>query len=157
MTIDQDTEIGTACFVDAFGLPGLIHAARVMGEAGNGSLWVDVSIMGQHLPQMYRVGEIHEMPADLDVVKSLGVCPECLGYGTQQEKIVPPATSIDELSAPCEACRGTGRPHLTITITHDGPSTTYTSMQWEKHEPVLHPLTGTCAECGEVPNNALHV
>jgi len=106
--------------------PGLPCGARklgdtVLGPARPGTTWLDVCILGQHLPQMYRDGEMNDLTADR--CARLGLCPDCLGFGDLNTGTVPGALTaargIDEVKQPCPGCGGTGRPALRITVTRD--------------------------------------
>jgi hypothetical protein len=103
--------------------PGLPCGARALGDsalgpATPGRLWLDVCVLGQHLPQMYRKDE----PRDLDAggCARLGLCPDCLGFGDMSSAVVTEALlaarGIDEVQRPCPGCGGTGRPALRITV-----------------------------------------
>ena len=68
--------------------PGIPCGARrlgddVLGAAPPGRTWLDVCIIGQHLPQMYQDSEMRAlMPGDCP---ALGLCPDCLGFGDALE------------------------------------------------------------------------
>jgi hypothetical protein len=104
------------------GGPGLPCGARKLGDAGDGRVWLDVCIVGQHLPQMYRPGELHELAAE--ECARLGLCPDCLGFGDLDPGLAPgmleAARGVDQLKQPCPGCGGSGRPALRITIQRDG-------------------------------------
>jgi hypothetical protein len=101
--------------------PALPCGARPLGESGPGRVWVDVCILGQHLPQSYQGTEIH--PLDADRCARLGLCPDCLGFGdlnpVPAAGMLAAARGIDEVDRPCPNCGGTGRPALRITLTRD--------------------------------------
>src|SRR4051794_15335986 len=109
---------------------GLPVGARVLG-AGD-PCWLDVNIMGQHLPQQYRPTEVQAL--DPQVARASGLCSTCLGYGTTGAN-PPPATSIDQLEDPCEDCGGSGRSALRVTIRRD-PGETVGSITVKLHDPV---------------------
>ena len=102
--------------------PGVPCGARRLGDAGDGRVWVDVCIMGQHLPQMYQSAELHDLAAE-DCAR-LALCPACLGWGdtsgTLPADLAEAARGIDEVREPCAECGGSGRPALRITVTRDG-------------------------------------
>lgn len=109
--------------------PGLPCGARklgdsVLGPAARGTVWLDVCILGQHLPQMYREKELRDL--DAKGCARLGLCPDCLGFGDTSTvtlgagEALLAARGIDELKRPCPGCGGTGRPALRITVTRDG-------------------------------------
>ncbi len=95
---------------------------RVLGRAPRGKTWLDVSVLGQHLPQMYGDSEMHEL--DAEGCARLGLCPDCLGFGDTSPAAVADALSaargVDEVQHPCPGCGGTGRPALRITIDRSG-------------------------------------
>jgi hypothetical protein len=114
---------GTGAFWVTGG-PGLPCGARklgdsVLGPAREGRAWLDVCLLGQHLPQMYRDAEMHAL--DADGCARLGLCPDCLGFGDTARAVVTDALlaarGIDEVKHPCPGCGGTGRPALRITVT----------------------------------------
>src|ERR1017187_9198745 len=59
--------------------PGLPCGARRLGDGPGGRVWLDVCIIGQHLPQMYRPGDLRDLTAE--GCARLGLCPDCLGFG----------------------------------------------------------------------------
>jgi len=104
--------------------PGLPCGARrlgdsVLGPAQKGRVWLDVCILGQHLPQMYRDAELGDLTPE--GCARLGLCPDCLGFGDMSPAVVTDALlaarGIDEVKRPCPGCGGTGRPALRITVT----------------------------------------
>ena len=138
--------------------PGLPSGARLLGDmvlgpAGDGRQWLDVCLLGQHLPQMYAGGQVHDLHPD--GCAQLGLCPDCLGFGD----LTPPAEAqamldrhgpayaarhLDEVTRPCPNCGGTGRPAIRITIARD------TSGMTGSIRPLPHayvpPLDGTDPE-----------
>jgi hypothetical protein len=109
--------------------PGIPAGARVLGDAGDGRVWLDVCLFGQHLPQMYKPDDLHDLT--VDGCAALGLCPDCLGFGDLDPtpaggmlQVMWLARSLDEVSKPCPGCGGTGRPALRVTITRDGAGTT---------------------------------
>jgi len=120
--------------VDAFWVasgPGIPCGARrlgddVLGAAPPGRTWLDVCIIGQHLPQMYQDSEMRAlMPGDCP---ALGLCPDCLGFGdTSPAVAADPLTAsrgVDQVKRPCPGCGGSGRPALRVTVRRDGPDIT---------------------------------
>ena len=118
--------------------PGLPHGARVLGDmvlgpAGDGRQWLDVCLLGQHLPQIHADSEVRDLhPGGC---ARLGLCEDCLGFGD----LTPPAVReamltrhgpgyaarhLDEVTSPCPGCGGTGRPALRVTITRDASGMT---------------------------------
>ena len=109
--------------------PGLPCGARtlddaVLGKAARGRVWLDVCIIGQHLPQMYRQAELNDL--DADGCARLGLCPDCLGFGDASPVAVTDplmaARGVDQLKRPCAGCGGSGRPALRVTVTRGGGS-----------------------------------
>jgi hypothetical protein len=92
--------------------------ARKLGDAGDGRVWLDVCILGQHLPQMYRLDDMNDLTAE--GCARLGLCPDCLGFGDLDPGLaagmLEAARGIDEVKRPCPGCGGTGRPALRITL-----------------------------------------
>jgi hypothetical protein len=95
----------------------------VLGPAPPGRTWLDVCILGQHLPQMYQDGELNDLTAE--DCSRLGLCPDCLGFGdTNPVKLgageaLMAARGIDEMKRPCPNCGGSGRPALRVTVRRD--------------------------------------
>ena len=91
---------------------------EVLGPATAGRTWLDVCIIGQHLPQMYADGELREL--EPDGCARLGLCPDCLGFGdlgpSGAAHALQAARGVDQVAQPCPNCGGTGRPALRITI-----------------------------------------
>jgi hypothetical protein len=103
--------------------PGLPCGARelgdgVLGPATRGTTWLDVCMLGQHLPQMYRHAEIRDLKPE-DCAR-LGLCPDCLGFGdTSLAPVTDPlmaARGVDQVEHLCPGCGGTGRPAVRVTI-----------------------------------------
>lgn len=99
--------------------------AHALGDSDHdGVIWMDVCILGQHLPQMYPVAEIHELTAD--GCARLGLCPECTGFGDTSpvaaSDLLEAARSIDEIPPDrlCMNCGGSGRPAIRVTVTRPG-------------------------------------
>lgn len=103
--------------------PGFPCGARKLGAAPDGpggpTAWMDICIMGQHLPQMYPLTQIRKLTAD--DCPDLGLCPACLGWGDMSTEpardLLEAARGLDEVDKPCPDCAGSGRPALRITIT----------------------------------------
>lgn len=140
--------------------------AAVLGPAREGTRWLDVCVLGQHLPQMYPVGEAHELTAE--ACPQFGLCPDCLGFGDMgSEQPTLPwelARGIDEVSNPCPNCGGTGRPALRVKVTRSRGSTvgsiTPLPHAYVPMQPGTDPLLlaafeipdGMCLACG-MPEN----
>jgi hypothetical protein len=114
--------------------PGLPCGARELGGAGDGRVWLDVCILGQHLPQMYRPGDLNELTAG--GCARLGLCPDCLGFGdlhpAPAADMLEAARGIDELRQPCPGCR---RHRPARAADHPGPR--------QRRRPGKHPAAGT--------------
>ena len=102
--------------------PGLPCGARRLGDGPGGRVWLDVCIIGQHLPQMYRPGDLRDLTAE--GCARLGLCPDCLGFGDLDPRLaadmLEAARGVDQVKSPCPGCGGSGRPALRITIRRDG-------------------------------------
>jgi hypothetical protein len=111
--------------------PGIPCGARKLGDdalgaAQPGRTWLDVCIIGQHLPQMYRDTEIRALK--LEDCAALGLCPDCLGFGDASPVAATDALlacrGVDEVKKPCPGCGGSGRPALRVSIRRAGPDIT---------------------------------
>src|SRR5438552_5422298 len=126
--------------------PGLPCGARILGDAGDGRVWVDMCTMGQHLPQMYPPGEVHDLTPD--GCARLGLCPDCLGFGDTAPGLAgdlgEAARGIDEVQHPCAGCGGSGRPALRVTLTRD-PAGVTGGIRLLPHE-YVPPLDGSDPE-----------
>lgn len=71
-------------------------------------IWIDLNILGVHLPQMYREDEL-SLATEIDAVAAQ-LCTECYGYGI----IAGP-----EVDSQCGTCHGSGDPKLDVRITRD--------------------------------------
>ncbi len=118
----------------------------VLGPAQSGRVWLDVCILGQHLPQMYRKDEARELRAE-DCAR-LGLCPDCLGFGDTAAyrfaNALFVARGADEVQQPCPNCGGTGRPAVRVTVEHDANGVTG-GIRPLPHE-YVPPLSETDAE-----------
>lgn len=92
-----------------------------LGPAAQGRVWLDVCILGQHLPQMYAKDEARELTAD--GCARLGLCPDCLGFGdmnrTPATDPLTAARGVDEVKRPCPNCGGSGRPAVRVAVRRD--------------------------------------
>jgi hypothetical protein len=92
-----------------------------LGPAADGRVWLDVCILGQHLPQMYARDEANDLRAD--DCERLGLCPDCLGFGDlDRSPVTDPLTAargIDQVKRPCPNCGGSGRPAIRVTVRRD--------------------------------------
>jgi hypothetical protein len=89
---------------------------EAMGQPRQGTVWVDVCIMGQHLPQMYPYNELHDLARE--DCAGLGLCEDCLGLGD-----LSPAGAlgglvryVDDAARPCPGCAGSGRSALRVVV-----------------------------------------
>jgi hypothetical protein len=90
--------------------------ARIIDLNTRTTYWINICVLGQHLPQVYREKELTVMHTAEDAQK-VGLCGSCLGFGTTFELSNPmyPA-GIDELDNLCITCRGTGREWVRSTV-----------------------------------------
>jgi hypothetical protein len=142
--------------------PGLPCGARkldprVMGDAPRGRTWVDVCIIGQHLPQMYRDTEISTL--DAGGCERLGLCPDCLGFGDTAPGVraaFDAARAIDQIARPCANCGGSGRPAIRVSVTRTAGATTG-SIRPLPHAyiPPLDPDPELAAAFGAAPDMCL--
>lgn len=107
--------------------------------------WLDICVLGQHLPQAYRFGEI--MPLDVETARRFALCPTCLGFGTTTLGPVALAAGIDEVIEPCSECEGSGRPAMRVTISRS-PGSIMGNMEVLEHEPVMLQGNPMCLACG---------
>lgn len=118
----------------------------------HGFVWLDICVMGQHLPQSYKVGEL--MPLDAEEAPKYGLCPECLGFGTTDPGAVALAAGVDEIANPCPTCGGSGRPAMRVTIAR-APGSVHGHMEVLDHEPVLLGKGALCLACGMAADEPL--
>jgi hypothetical protein len=124
-----------------------------------GRVWLNINLLGHHLPQMYADEEIHDVLTKANAA-SWGLCAACMGFGTNAE--LPDLywpTGVDEIPEPCAGCHGTGRPCFIVTVTV-GEHVTEAAVGILPHEYVksqpLPGITGLCLGCGEMPDNKNH-
>lgn len=108
-------------------LPCGARRALPEGVAQPDKAWLDVCVLGHHIPQMYRDSEIYPLTAE-DCPR-LGLCPDCLGYGDLWEpgrdaSIREVVRGPDQLRQPCTRCEGSGRPALKVNIERDASGLT---------------------------------
>jgi hypothetical protein len=138
---------------------GMTYGARHVAPGNRpGVVWLNVCVLGTHLPQMYRAGEVH--PVTGLAAPGLGLCTACLGFGTAAE--LPDMFypyGVDELPAACPQCEGSGRPAVLVTVVRAGGgiegSATLRPHAWVK--PIKGALPGRCAACGGVHGDSIHV
>lgn len=140
---------------------------QVMGLARPGTSWLDVCILGNHLPQMYPQDDINSLT--VDECARLGLCPVCLGFGDLSDKPIRTQLAAvrtqDEIEHLCQNCGGTGRPAMRIKIVREGGSVaeggsvtaTLMPLPHEFIPPIpeigldqqqLYGLVGACLGCG---------
>jgi len=143
---------------------------ELMGPSNPGTIWLDVCILGTHLPQMYKESEVRELT--VENCSRLGICPDCCGFGDLSNEevtgIIQATRSVDELTQPCSNCGGSGRPAIRMTVKRNsGGITAYLNPIPHKYIP---PLDGTdtkmltlfgappdmCLGCGMPQGEALH-
>jgi hypothetical protein len=115
---------------------------ELMGPAFTGTVWLDVCILGQHLPQMFKEHTIRKLTADS--CPKLGICSDCFGFGDLNEEITELselARGVDRLEKPCPNCGGTGRPALRITVSRSADEI-IADIRPVPHE-YIPPLEGT--------------
>ncbi len=141
------------------GGPGIPCGARrlttePLGPAPEGYVWLDVCIIGTHIPQMYLNSEIYRLLAR--DCERFGLCPDCFGRGdlaNGSDTLDSLTRSVDQLIQPCPNCGGSGRPALRITVTRtDGSITGELRPLSHKYAPAPAGSVGliqdTCLACG---------
>lgn len=120
-----------------------------MPDPGRGRAWLDICLLGQHLPQMYRLAEIHDL--DAEDCHDLGLCAVCMGYGTTAAQ-VPLAAPVDQIPQPCTTCGGSGRPGVRVTVQRDANSAV-AQIHPQPHDYVPWQAMGDgyCVACGTRP------
>lgn len=132
--------------------------ARVFGDAVEGFVWLDICMMGTHLPQMYRPEELERLTPTL--ADEMGLCIHCLGYGVSGQVGMVPLMSdtrvLEDADLLCHGCGGSGRQGIGVTIEQDEGGTTM-SVVVQDHEVKL--VDGVCGVCGLEPGSewAQHV
>jgi hypothetical protein len=114
-----------------WGAPGVPFGARLLGavpERPDSHSWLEVCILGHHLPQQYANEQIEPLvPMDCE---RLGLCPDCLGFGEMASTdphnpdFMAFVRAIDQLTDPCKTCEGSGRPCTRASVTRDGDAVT---------------------------------
>jgi hypothetical protein len=101
--------------------PGIPCGARelgseLLGPAPEGTVWLDVCVIGSHLPQMYRVGEVSGLAPE--ECPQLGLCAHCLGFGDMEGSTLLDALArgVNETGGSCPECGGSGRPAVRVSV-----------------------------------------
>ena len=134
---------------------GLPMGGRVMGPPDDGKLWIDVCMVGTHLPQQYREEDAYALTPDK--CGPLGLCPGCLGFGTIIEGQSMVGVTADVNPAPCVTCHGSGRPYLMAHVRRQSDAVEI----WQEIKPhtCLPPVTGcfeVCPACGNDEEDEKH-
>lgn len=124
--------------------PGIPCGAKRLGvpsgsATGRGKTWIDVCIIGSHIPQMYGNPEIH--PLEKSDCDRLGICPECLGFGDVGDfevvrtspDITAVARDISQIASPCAHCAGSGRPAIRARVVRAADGSVRGSMAVVPH------------------------
>jgi hypothetical protein len=103
--------------------PGLPYGARLLGQDPTSDMfWIDMCMLGQHLPQMFKGAEIRPL-AKVECAP-LGLCGDCLGFGdmdprpASRRSFAEIARNVSQVIRPCGTCHGSGRPALRVTVYH---------------------------------------
>jgi hypothetical protein len=109
--------IGQNVYIRNLSISGSSFGARTIGPADNGLVWIDLNMLGQHIPQMYRIADLRGI--NKRIASEVGLCPDCLGYGTNDP--LPRAMHLqpvgsDELENPCVKCRGSGKEFIRTEV-----------------------------------------
>lgn len=90
---------------------GTIHCPAKIAEPFPGDppefIWLDVNMMGVHLPQRYRVDEIKGRLEVPHQASEHGFCTDCMGFG-----LVHTSQGVRE----CETCGGSGRSSIYVVM-----------------------------------------
>jgi len=142
---------------------GIPVAAKVIPEADTylpGRKWLNINLLGTHLPQMYADEEIHDV-LDANCAPSWGMCGACAGFGTTvplPDLFWP--LCVDELPEPCGECHGTGRPCFLVTVNRTPDMTeAVTAVLPHGYVSRAHGLPGIteqCLGCGEPLGHVNH-
>lgn len=133
-----DLQLGAAVWMIAAGITvaGRVIGAGPLHDGDENRVVIDQNTLGQHLPQWYRPAEIAVLTAGL--APQLGLCPDCLGYGTigelgDADTYYP--YSVDEVPDPCGECGGSGRRYVRVTVERSDGQVTG-RMELVPHDPV---------------------
>lgn len=131
-------------------IEGLPYGARPAEpiERREGWYWINVCIVGQHLPQMYDVDDIHFDLTEVEA-KDRGLCPDCLGFGTaapMNRLALMGAFHAENTPERCIPCGGSGRPYLLAYRSGKGVI---------PHVPIPT-MNGTCLACLYPENSEPH-
>jgi hypothetical protein len=129
--------------------------ARVMGPAGDGKLWLDACILGTHIPQQFWPHEITELTGP--ECARLGLCPDCLGYGTVQESGNLLGVGVDQVPEPCGTCEGNGRPFTRAHVRRSsGAIEVWQEILPHDYAPPVEGAAECCMACGSDEDNENH-
>lgn len=120
---------------------GSAHGAKFVQFVDGQWAWIDLCMIGQHLPQRYNVHEIKRI--DSKIANELGLCPNCLGYGTLDVLPFPATVSSDQLKNPCPKCDGSGKEFIRLQITRTETGSTGTMIILE------HPYLGNAKKADD--------
>lgn len=93
------------------GMPGAMGGMVASEPQQEGFYWLDMVVLGNHLPQMYRPHEFVE--ATPERARAYGLCEDCLGYGST-EPVRLEAANIGDVRTPCGRCEATGREFVRV-------------------------------------------
>jgi hypothetical protein len=93
---------------------GITAGGRVSWDAGPWARAVSLCVLGAHFPRQVPVEDLEEL--DADTAPSLGLCPECLGYGTGEDLPHAATIPVGDAPAPCVTCGGTGRSCMRLIL-----------------------------------------
>lgn len=95
-------------------IAGVPYGARLGAPADSiGDFWLNVCVIGQHLPQMFAALDINSS-LTAERAMELGLCPDCLGFGTKAEIPLDKRYTTEDVPERCGPCGGTGRPYVRV-------------------------------------------
>jgi hypothetical protein len=94
---------------------GIPAGGRIAWQMGLHTRMVSLCVFGAHFPRQVPVKNLTIL--DDGTAPMLGLCPECLGFGTGAD--LPPAVILrsGDVPEPCWSCGGTGRNCLKLITT----------------------------------------
>jgi hypothetical protein len=133
---------------------GMPCGARVAAPYDNGErVWLDVCILGQHLPQLYLKKELH--PLDHKNAAELGLCDRCLGFGTRETFSDLYPRNMTQIPGACEHCGGTGRPKIRVEV-HETEHEITGRVTVLPHAYEPGGQRNGCLHCGEMTDYVQH-